>query len=204
MSDTPRSSSEQYGQYRQGQYGQIEPGEEVIVDADVDKTAINMERMKRRAHPIEQGTRHSRAFIVEALMLLMFMMASLAILTSLMVSSYETGAKASDLSYAVLMASNDAESFAADPASYAKAAKTESSAESEAANPTAAADVSAGAAEGSEAALEANDDFQLNRNVEQHKQEAGVLYEAHITVSHDGEVVYELDTSRYVSNKEVK
>lgn len=181
-------------------FERIELGEEIIVDADVDKTAINMERMKRRAHPIEQGTRHSRAFIVESLVLLVFMMASLAILTSLMVSSYEKGTAASDLSYAVIMAANDAESFAADPVSYAQAAKAEATST----NPTAAADVSAGASADTEAAIEAHEDFLLNRSVEEHAQEAGILYEAHISVSHNNEVLYELNTSRYVSREEVK
>ena len=32
-----------------------------------------------------------------------------------------------------------------------------------------------------------------------HAEAAGTLYEAHIQVSSDGEVLYELDTARYVS-----
>ncbi|WP_165053625.1 MULTISPECIES: hypothetical protein [unclassified Adlercreutzia] len=146
-----------------------------------DTTAANMERMRRRARPVEQRTRHERAFVVEALFLLVFMMGSLAVLTGLMVSSYERGAAADDLSYAVALASNDAEAFAADPAGQSRGATG------------AGLGASAGIAEG----------FQLTRDVEQHAQEAGVLYEAHITVSRDGHAIYALDTARYVSDAAV-
>ncbi|WP_216662587.1 hypothetical protein [Adlercreutzia sp. ZJ473] len=138
-----------------------------------DATVANLERMRRRARPAEQRTRHERAFVVEALFLLVFMMSSLAVLTGLMVSSYERGAAADDLSYAAVLASNDAEAFAADPTGPSRGA------------------AGTGVAEG----------FQLTRDVEQHAQEAGVLYEAHITVSCDGHAIYELDTARYVSNE---
>ncbi|WP_206214547.1 hypothetical protein [Adlercreutzia sp. ZJ242] len=147
-----------------------------------DATVANLERMRRRARPAEQRTRHERAFVVEALFLLVFMMSSLAVLTGLMVSSYERGAAADDLSYAAVLASNDAEAFAADPTGPSRGA---------AGTGAAGANASTGVAEG----------FQLTRDVEQHAQEAGVLYEAHITVSRDGHAIYELDTARYVSNE---
>lgn len=146
---------------------------------NLDATIANMERMRRRAHPAEQRTHHGRAFVIEALFLLVFMMGSLAVLTSLMVSSYERGAASDDLSRAVVLAANDAEAFAADPAGE-----------------------TLGTAEGT-GASGSEDGFQLARTVEQRAQEAGTLYEAHITVSHDGDVIYELDTSRYVPHKEV-
>lgn len=160
--------------------------DDALMDADIDRTATNMERMRRRAHPIEQGTRHGRAFIVEALVLVVFLMASLAVLTSLMVSSYERGAEANDLSYAVVMAANDAEMFAADPTGHAdngdgSYVPTDAEAGTEATSPS------------------SQNGLQLSRSVQQHPQEAGTLYEAHITVSRNDEVIYELDTSRYVS-----
>ncbi|WP_165045642.1 hypothetical protein [Adlercreutzia sp. ZJ138] len=144
-----------------------------------DATAINMERMRRRAHPAEHRSRHGRAFVIEALFLLVFMMGSLAVLTGLMVSSYERGAASDDLSRAVVLAANDAEAFAANP-------------EGE----------SLQATDGI-GATDSERDFKLERIVEQHPQEAGTLYVAHITVSDDERIIYTLYTSRYVSNGEV-
>ena len=70
-------------------------------------------RKSRPGRPIWSGA----AFIVEALLLLVFLVASLAIFTQLFAASAGKAAESRELSQAVSVASNMAEQFAADPAS---------------------------------------------------------------------------------------
>lgn len=57
------------------------------------------------------------AFIVEAMLLLLFLVASLALFTSLFASAVQRGAESRDLTTAVAVATDTAERFAADPSS---------------------------------------------------------------------------------------
>lgn len=57
------------------------------------------------------------AFIVEAMLLLVFLIGSLALLTSLFASSVQRGNESRELTAAVALASDTAERFCADPAS---------------------------------------------------------------------------------------
>lgn len=59
---------------------------------------------------------HGKAFLVEALVLLVFLVASLSILVGLFVQARTEGAAGERLSRAVQLAQNTAEAFAADPA----------------------------------------------------------------------------------------
>lgn len=59
---------------------------------------------------------HGKAFLVEALVLLAFLVASLSILVSLFVQARAEGAAGERLSRAIQLAQNAAETFAADPA----------------------------------------------------------------------------------------
>lgn len=70
-------------------------------------------------HPDKRERRswHGAAFIVEALVLMVFLIASVTVTVQVMSASHEHGAKAAELSTAIVLASNAAEAFAADPAS---------------------------------------------------------------------------------------
>lgn len=160
-----------------------------------------------------QGRRswHGAAFIVESLALLAFLVTALAVVIQLMGVAHERGVEASHLSNAIL-ASNDAEAFAADPTSGSSEAQftedngtlvslEEATAEAEA-GADAGAD-GAGTADGETGTAGSADAgatvYRVERTVSDHAEAAGTLYEAHIQVSSDGEVLYELDTARYVS-----
>lgn len=68
-------------------------------------------RKSRPSRPMWSGA----AFIVEALLLLVFLVASLAIFTQLFAAAAQKSAESDQLSRAVSVASNVAEQFAADP-----------------------------------------------------------------------------------------
>ena len=146
----------------------------------------------RRTSAADRQPWHGAAFIVEALVLLAFLMASLGVMASLMGAAHERGAAADRLSHAVILASNEAEAFAAEPD--AASSTTRYVFEDGALRQVEGdgADAGGGAAA-----------YEVQRLVERRGQEAGALYEARIMVSCEGQAVYELDTSRYVSNREV-
>lgn len=138
----------------------------------------------------EQRTWHGAAFIVEALVLLVFLMAALAVVIQLMNAAHERGIQADELSDAIVLASNNAEAFAADPT----ATTYETTFVSE--NGTLSA------YDGAKGAVEELEDtpwYEVARTVENTRTDAGTLYTAHISVSCKGEPLYELDTARYVS-----
>lgn len=110
---------------------------------------------------------HGAAFLVEALILLAFLIASMAIFFQLFSAASMQGKESVRLTEAVTLASSAAEEFAADPTS-----------------------VPAG---------QTVNGYQVEWNVTPHATSAGVLYDAHIVVSQDGQELYALDTSRYVS-----
>lgn len=61
------------------------------------------------------GARHGMAFFVEALVIMAFLMMSLAVFVQLFATAQLEGASANRLSEAVLVATNRAEEFSADP-----------------------------------------------------------------------------------------
>lgn len=102
------------------------------------------------------------AFIVEALLLLVFLTGSLAVLMNLNAESDRIGRESAHLMNALVMASNSAEEFAADPAAMTGAQTLD--------------------AEDTDANLRYEGDLVLVRDVTAEPTEAGVMYRAVITV----------------------
>ena len=134
---------------------------------------------------------HGSAFIVEALVLLVFLIASLAVLMQVIGGAHERGEDADRLSNAIILASNDAEAFSADP--------------------TVGDLITTYALVDDELVVEAGNDatasadrYDVTRTVQAQAQQAGILYEAHIEVTSDDAIVYQVDTARYVSNEGVQ
>lgn len=125
--------------------------------------------IKGRHREMDRATWPGAAFIVEALFLLAFLVASLAIFMSLFGSAHSMGSSNRELEHAITYASNTAERFASDPLSVQE--------------------------------VETIDGFQIRSTISPESTGAGVYYHALITVSHDGEKVYELATGRYVSGR---
>ena len=164
--------------------------------------AVDLSRMARTGTDAGTGTRsrrpwHGAAFIVESLVLLAFLMTALAIMAQLMGAAHERAVEAQRLSNAIVLASNEAEAFAASPDD----ADTESAFE--------LVDGQLASVEGAGAGGDAGSAgrsglYRVERVVEMQDEPAGTLYVARITVSCDGEDVYALDTSRYVPDTEVQ
>ena len=151
--------------------------------------AVDFSRL-RRANAQNRRSWHGGAFIVESLVLLVFLMAALAVAIQLMGEAHQHGADADRLSSAIILASNDAEAFAANPTP------------DDAASSFAAVDGDLVEATEVDAPADGNV-YEVSRTVDARDEAAGTLYEARITVTCDGETVYELATSRYVPTKEV-
>lgn len=117
----------------------------------------------------------STAFMVEAIVLLFFLIAAMAVFTQLFGLATTTSTEAARLANATTLAQNAAEEFSSNPASVAKGKQ-----------------LGLGAAAGS------SDKFKLTCDVDKKKQGTGILYSAHIVVSDDGGEVYSLDASRFV------
>ncbi len=150
--------------------------------------ALDLSRMRRAD---AQGRRpwHGGAFVVESLVLLAFLVAALAVTIQLMGVSHERGTQADRMSNAIILASNDAEAFAANPQAGNVSANFQNA--DGALRETGEGDDASGTA------------YQVSRTVSQQSEAAGTLYQAHIAVTADGETVYELDTARYVSSEGV-
>lgn len=138
----------------------------------------------------ERSSWHGAAFVLEVMLLVAFVAASLAVLAAVFSGAQMRGIEAIRLTDAVTLAasgaSNGAEDFAADPeAAYAEGTSTTYYAV--AAGSVAPCDPSAANA------------CEVTRVVDRNATQAGALYDATITVTRDGEVLYELKTSAYVS-----
>ena len=131
-------------------------------------------------------TWHGTAFVVEALVLLVFLAFALAVFMQLFGAAHNRGVEERQLTQAVLLASNAAEEFAAAPL----------------AGTSSEAFGGDGGTLGSETGTgaDAEDAYIVSREVLPERTEGGTLYRANITVSCGGEAVYELETSRYVSD----
>lgn len=145
---------------------------------------------RRRTRTENRRSWHGGAFIVESLVLLAFLMAALAVVVQLTGIAHERGTEADHLSNAVTLAANNAEAFAADPASGSMTASFTIANGS-------LVEVDGTPDAGNEAAT-----YLLDRTVEQHAKGSGTLYTAHIAVTQGGETVYALDTSCYSTDAE--
>lgn len=123
----------------------------------------------RRRSAADRAVWPGAAFVVEALILLVFLAGCLAVFMQLFGDADQMGRQNVRLERAVELASNRAECFAADPLG------------------------GAGAAE------EAEGDLVVTCDVEPEELGAGVLYRAEIDVRDGDEVVYEVATARYVA-----
>ena len=151
---------------------------------------IDLSRL-RRGNDHDRRSWHGAAFIVEALVLLVFLIASLAVIMQVIAGAHERSIEADRLSNAIILASNDAEAFAADPTSGNTGGEY------------VLVDGQLVQPEGSIDVLDKNV-YDLTRIVEAQSQPGGTLYTAHIYVSCGGEATYQIDTARYVSNEGVQ
>lgn len=151
---------------------------------------IDLSRL-RRGNDHDRRPRRGAAFIVEALVLLVFLIASLAVIMQVIAGAHERSIEADRLSNAIILASNDAEAFAADPTS-GNTGGEYVLVDGQLVQPEGPIDV-----------LDKSV-YDLTRIVEAQSQPGGTLYTAHIYVSCGGEATYQIDTARYVSNEGVQ
>lgn len=135
---------------------------------------------KQKNETRDRRTWHGMAFIMEALILLVFLMISIAVLMQVFAAARTHGQDADALSHSVILASNEAERFSANPTtegityymlSDGVLAKTDNEKESV---------------------------YQVTTTTEANPRGTGMLYLAHISIEHAGVIVYEVDTARYV------
>ena len=136
---------------------------------------------------------HGTALLVEALVLLAFLVASLALFMQAFTQARGMGAEGSELAQAVAMASNLAEEFAANPATEPEPLERDGLTAS-----CAVATVAAGGADGQTGS--GADDAPSGGSSGDSSGAAGTLYRATILVTDgDGDEVYRLVTERYAS-----
>ena len=127
----------------------------------------------------QKGGWSSISFVVEALVLLVFLAASMAIFTQLFAGSSTLASESERLSTAVMVAKDAAEEFESEPAA-----------------------VASGQPVGLTVIANGKDGFDVACDVTTEAEGAGTMYTAHITVSDSQGTAYELDASRYVSGVE--
>lgn len=134
---------------------------------------------------------HGTALLVEALVLLAFLVASLALFMQAFAQARGMGAEGSELAQAVAMASNLAEEFAADPATEPEPLERDGL--------TASCEVATVAADGTGGQTGSGaDDALSGAPAGDSSGAAGTLYRATILVTDgDGDEVYRLVTERY-------
>lgn len=128
--------------------------------------------------------RHSwanTAFLIETLVLLAFLAASIAIIAQLFAYSVSTAKGAKDLSNAAIVAQNAAEEFSSNPAA-----------------------VSAGTKVGQGVAAYGTENYNVQVEISEKSETNGTLFTALITVTprndESGKNEYKLTTTRYLSN----
>lgn len=139
---------------------------------------------------------HGTALLVEALVLLAFLVASLALFMQAFAQARGMGADGSELAQAVAMASNLAEEFAADPVTEPEPLECDGL--------TASCEVATVAADGADGTGSPTDpgadDATSGGSSGDSSGAAGTLYRATILVTDgDGDEVYRLVTERYAS-----
>lgn len=133
---------------------------------------------------------HGTALLVEALVLLAFLVASLGLFMQAFAQARGMGAEGSQLAQAVAMASDLAEEFAADPAAEPEPLERDGL--------TASCEVAAGGADGQTGS--GADDAPSGGSSGDSSGAAGTLYRATILVTDgNGDEVYRLVTERYAS-----
>lgn len=126
-----------------------------------------------------RGGRSTVSFVVEALVLLVFLAACMAVFTQLFSGSSKLAASSERLSNAIMVAKDAAEEFSSEPAA-----------------------VAAGEPVGLTVIANGKGSFNVTCDVTDESTGAGTMYRAHITVSDAEGTAYELDASRYVSGVE--
>ncbi|MEG0071181.1 MAG: hypothetical protein RR671_03510 [Raoultibacter sp.] len=139
-----------------------------------------------RKRDSKKEARRSMAFLLEALMLLLFLTISLTVFMQLFATSHIRSSEANELSYALVLATNDAESFAADPLARTQTTFFET-------------------LDHRLVAVDAPTDstYEIARNVRTEAREGGALYRAEIQVIRHETVLYRLNTARYISREGV-
>lgn len=129
---------------------------------------------------IKTDTSHSgfskTAFMIEAMVLLVVLIACMAVFVQLFTRSLSTANSSSELTQAIVIAQNAAEEFSADPGA-----------------------VKDGADVGKGVTANGSDGFNVTCKVTDTATDTGTLYTAHITVSNDDGEIYSLTSTRYVS-----
>lgn len=135
---------------------------------------------------------HGTALLVEALVLLAFLVASLALFMQAFAQARGMGAEGSQLAQAVAMASNLAEEFAADPATEPEPLERDGL--------TASCEVATVAADGADGTGSQTGPDTDGAPAGDSSGAAGTLYRATILVTDgDGDEVYRLVTERYAN-----
>lgn len=125
------------------------------------------------------GGRSAASFVVEALVLLVFLAACMAVFTQLFSGSATLAKQSERLSDAVMVAKDAAEEFSSAPEA-----------------------VASGKPVGLTVIANGKGSFDVSCDVTTDETDAGTLYRAHISVSDSQGVAYELDATRYVSEVE--
>lgn len=116
---------------------------------------------------LERTSKAGRAFIIESLVLFIFLVATLIVVAQLFFASVSMSVEGQNLERATVIASNVAERFSADPTS---------------------------------TDLDATEDgLDVTCTVTPEGAGNGMLYKARISVFDDGNCIYSIQTSRYVS-----
>lgn len=134
------------------------------------------------------GHANSVAFVVESLLLLAALIAAMAVFTQLFAGSLSQANESKREVNAVMVAQNAAERFCADPASAGAAAGSGIASAS-----------SNGTKLSTSVVTQDDENFTVTCEVSSSERKAGTMYQAHIIVSDDAGIAYELDTTRYVS-----
>lgn len=158
----------------------------IVEDVADSPAAANAGRSRDRA------SWHGAAFVLESMLLIVFLAVSLAVLAAVFAGSQQSGLDAIRLTDAVTLATSGAENGAEDFASDPEAAYEEGT--------TVSHYVVAGGSV-SKADESADGACEVVREVEARPTDAGVVYDARVTVSFGGDVIYELKTSSYVSDR---
>ena len=142
--------------------------------SNTDRFAQDAQAMRGISQARPSKARSGTAFLVESLVLLFFLAATLAIFTNIFASSLESSANASRLSAATEVAQNAAEEFSANPQAVAN-----------------------GQVIGAGVAKNGTESFDVDCTVTAEKQGGGTLYTANIVVSDAQGVAYTLTTNRF-------
>ncbi len=142
------------------------------------------------------GHANSAAFVVESLLLLAALIAAMAVFTQLFAGSLTQANESKREVNAIAVAQNTAERFCAHPES---AGANDGDAGTGSISYAAEGSGSAGTMSMTSSVTQDGEEFTVTCDVSTSVREAGIMYQAHITVSDDAGVAYELDSTRYAS-----